>query len=118
MIMTGVILGATIVIGVGLLAKFWNNIISYLKKAIIKVQEMIHTAVVGVKVFLRKTSDGIVQITKNYSRNEETKKWKEQIIRRVLDENDIPHEMRTRLIMEEEFDITDELELQLTGRGG
>lgn len=113
MILTSVIIAATVIIGVGLVAAFWNDILSYLKKAIQKVAEIIHTAVLGVKVFLKKTSDGIIQVTKYYSQNQETKKWKESINRRKIDEDKVPTEMKQRLTLDQEFDITEELEMQM-----
>lgn len=113
MIATALIMGATLIIGVGLAVKFWNKIISYLQKLIEKVAAVIHETVLGVRVFLRKTSDGIMQITKNYSQNQETKRWKETVVKRALNEEEIPKEMRKRLILDEEFDISDELETEL-----
>ncbi len=115
MIATSLILGAALLIGAGLVIKFWNNIISYLKKVIEKITMAIKAAVLWTRVCLRKTSDGIIQITRSYSENTETKKWKETVVRRVIDENEIPKEIRSRLTMDEEFDITDELELKLQG---
>lgn len=114
MIATALILGAGMIIG-GLLATFWNEILDYVKKVITKVGQMIQNTVLGIRVALRKTSDGIIQLTKNYSQDQETKRWKETIVRRTLDENAVPKDKRERLTMEEEFDITDEFELALQG---
>lgn len=113
MISTALIMGAGLIIGIGIVAIFWNNIISYLKKAIPKIGEVIHNSVVGVQVFLRKTTDGIMQITKAYSQNLETRKWKETIVKRKLDEEKVPKDKRERLRMDEEFNITPELENEL-----
>jgi hypothetical protein len=111
MISVALIVGAGIIVGVA--AIFWNNIISYLKKAIQRVQEVIQAVILGVRVFLRKTSDGIMQITKNYSQDQETKRWKETVVRRTLNEDEVPREKRNRLVMDEEFDISEELEMKL-----
>ena len=113
MISTALILGAGLLIGIGLAVTFWNDIISYLKKAIQKVSEVIHATILGVRVFLRKTADGIMQLTKNYSQNQETKRWKETIVCRTLKENEVTRDMRDRLVMDEEFDISEELEMKL-----
>lgn len=114
MIATALIIGAVLLVGTSLLVKFWNSITSYVKKVIDKVSDLIHTAVLGIRVFLRKTSDGFMQITKNYFKNNETKIWEERIVRRPLNANEIPREKRNRLTMDEEFDITDEYENVLT----
>ncbi len=114
MIATALIVGATLLVGITLAIRFWNSIITYLKDAIIKVSEAIHNTVLGVKVFLRKTSDGVMQITKNYSQNAETKKWKETIVKRALSEKEIPKEKRERFTMDAEFDISVEFEAVLT----
>ena len=113
MVASSIIIGAALLVGTGLVIAFWNSIITYLKAAIAKVSKAIHAVILGVRVFLRKISDGIIQITKNYSQNAETKKWKETIVKRKLNENEVPKDIRDRIIMEDEFDITDELELQL-----
>lgn len=113
MISTALILCAGLLIGGGIVAIFWNNIISYLKRAIPKISEVIHDSVAGVKVFLLKATGGIMQITKAYSQNMETKKWKETIVRRTIDEEQVPKEKRERLCMNEEFDITQELQNKL-----
>lgn len=113
MIATTLILGAGLLIGIGLVVKFWNNIISYMKKAIPKVQEAIRIAVDGCRVGLRKTTDAIQQVTRFFSQNRETKVWTETIARRTLEENEIPEEHRERLILEGEFDVSDELEMKL-----
>lgn len=114
MIATSLIIGAALLVGITLTVRFWNSIITYLKDAINKVSAAIHSTVLGVKVFLRKTSDGVMQITKNYSQNAETKKWKETIVKRELKENEIPKETRERLTMDAEFDISEEFEAVLT----
>ena len=113
MIDTSLIMGTVLLAGKTLLEKFWNAITCKIREVIAKVSEIIHSAVLGVKVFLRKTSDGVMHITKNYSQNAETKKWKETVVKRTLNEDEIPPKMRKRLTMDDEFDITDEYEYVL-----
>lgn len=110
MIPVALIVGASLIVGMTLVARFWRSIQSYLIKAIQKVSEAIHRAVLGVRVCLRKTGNIFMQITKNYSQDRETQKWHETIVKRELKENEIPKDKRDRLMMEDEFDISDELE--------
>lgn len=110
MIATALIAGAAFLVGTSLIIKFWNIITANVKEVIAKVREIIHAAVLGVRVFLRKTSDGFMHVTKNYSQNAETKKWKETVVKRTINENDIPKEKRERMTMDAEFDITEEYE--------
>lgn len=117
MILTTVILSAGLLVGAGLVVVFWNNIISYLKKLIDRIKTIVQGTLRGVKVFLRKTTDRVIQITKNYSKDMEKNKWYETVVKRELSENEIPREIRERLIMDDEFDITDELELTIANAG-
>lgn len=113
MIPVALIVGASLIVGMTLVARFWRSIQSYLIKAIQKVSEAIHRAVLGVRIFLKKAGDKVIQITKNYSQDKETRKWHETIVKRELKENEVPKDKRERLMMEDEFDISDELENQL-----
>ncbi|MEG1924663.1 MAG: hypothetical protein RR415_02840 [Ruthenibacterium sp.] len=115
MILTAIILGATVLVGAGLVVTYWNDIISFMKSLVTKLNTMFHGMLMGCKVFLRKMSDRIVQRNKAYSQDAETKKWKETIVTRQLDMDQIPKEQRERLRLDEEFDISDELELKMKG---
>lgn len=110
MVSTALIMGAGLIIGIGIAAVFWNNMISYLKRAISKIEEVIRASVAGVQAFLRKSTDGIMQTTKAYSQNIETKKWRETIVHKTIKEQEVPTEMKKRMRLNEEFNITPELE--------
>ena len=115
MIATAVIIGAGVIIGTGLLIKFWNTILQTVKKIIEKVSNVGKGVLKGVKVFLRRTSDGFVQITKSYSQDIETKKWYETVVKKNLLDDEVPTEIKEKCdALDGEFDITDEFELQLS----
>ena len=112
MIPVAIIVGAALLVGTGLVVVFWNKIITTVRTVIEKIQSVVKGILRGVRVFLRKTSDGVIQITKNYSQDE-NRKWHETVVRRTLSEDEIPKDIRDRLILDKEFDMTDEFERQL-----
>lgn len=110
MIPIALILGATLV-GVGILAAFWNDIVGFLKKAINKVQQIVSGIVYGSKVLLKKMQEGIKEISRHYSKVDQH--WEETTITRTVPESEVPPEFVARAKANEEVDITDELEMQL-----
>lgn len=113
MIGIALVLGAAAIVGVGLIVIFWNEIINFLKRAYEKLKTRVIGVIKGTSVALRKTVDGFERIVRMYSQDNETKKWQETIVRKHLTEDEIPQEFRDRIVDEDEFDITDELEMQI-----
>lgn len=114
MILSVLITGAAIIAGTTLIAKYWNNIIDWLKRAITKVQSLIKGIVYGTKVFIQKTKEGIKEISKHYSQDENGR-WKETLVSREIPASEVPEEiLKKAKYMNEMLDITDELELQLS----
>lgn len=70
MILSALITGAAIIAGGTLIVAYWNNIIDWLKRAITKVKDLIKGVVYGTKVFIQKTKEGIKEISKHYSQDE------------------------------------------------
>lgn len=114
MILTTLVLAAGIIIGVGLLIKYWNNLTAYLKKLAGKLQEFLRSPVEGFRLFLRNAGDFFVEKTVNYSKIPETTRWKETVVTRNIPENQVANEFKQRATLDEEFDITDEYEQVLT----
>ena len=113
MILSTIILAATVVAGASLISKYWNSIIGWLKRAINKVKEIIGAVVYGTKVFIKKMKEAIKEISKHYSQDE-IGRWKETIVTREIPESEVPPEIRAKAMqMNNEVDITEELELQL-----
>ena len=54
MILSALITGAALIVGVSLLARFWNDITEWLKRAFVKVREIVNTVVLGTKIFIQK----------------------------------------------------------------
>ena len=111
MIQVVLALGAVIV-GSGLLAVFWKDILNFLQKAIRKVQQVVEGILYGSKVMIRKISDGFKEISRHYSKLDGV--WQETTITRTVPESQVPKEFRERAARCEELDITDELEMQLS----
>lgn len=112
MLLTALITGAALIAGVGILATYWNNIIDWLKRAITKVAEVVSATVYGSKVLIRKISEGIKEISKHYSKDS-LGRWQETIVTKTIPENEVPKEIREKAESCYEYDLTDELELQL-----
>jgi rhamnogalacturonyl hydrolase YesR len=111
MILLALLIGAVGVI----LANFWQEIKSWLGRVLTKVVEIIKRAIVGFKVFLKKINQTIQQISKMYSRDEKGI-WNVSVSTTVVDENDVPEEVRAKLKNSKgEVDISNELTLQLGG---
>ena len=114
MILSALIMGATLVVGGSLIVAYWNNIIDWLKRAITKVQSLVNHVVYGTKVFIQKINEGIKEISKHYSQDEYGR-WKETVVTREIPASEVPEEIRKKAkYMNELVDITDELELQLS----
>lgn len=104
-------------IGVGaVLATFWDDIVNWLKKAIVKVQEAIRRAIVGFTVFLKKVNSFIKEISKHYSKNEQGR-WEETVVTREVNESEVPAEILAKLeksnSQSQELDISSEMQLKL-----
>ena len=116
MIATALILGATLLVGATLIAKYWNRVIDIMKKAIQKIQIMIAGTVMGSTVFIRKLGDMFQNRTKHYSKSY-MGKWEETIVSYEQTEEEIPEEYRVCVHDNHEYDLTMQLELQLKGNG-
>ncbi|MBU3178392.1 hypothetical protein KPL47_18875 [Clostridium estertheticum] len=112
MIVTALILGAAFLVGASLLTKYWNNVISILKSVITKLKVKIKGIVMGSSVFIKRIGDKFQNRTKHYSKDE-VGKWKETIVTFEQSENEVPEKYRNYATMDDEFDLSPELEMQL-----
>lgn len=110
MILTALLATAGVIAGVSLIARFWNNITEWIKKATQKVIEVVQTAVLGFKVFIKKLAEGFKEISKHYSKN--GVKWQETIVTREIPIDEVPDEILEKAGYNE-TDITDEYEMAL-----
>lgn len=111
MILTGLLLGAVALAGIGIVAAFWNDLVSFLKKAVNKVKQIVNGIVYGCKVFVRKLSEGVKEISRHYSKVDQH--WEETTVTRTINESEVPPEILERANRGQDLDITDELEMQL-----
>lgn len=112
MIVTALILGATFLVGAGLLAKYWNKVIDVLKAVITKLKAKLKGIIMGSTVFIKKIGDKFQNRTKSYT-EDEVGKWKETIVTYEQTENEVPEKYRNYATMDDEFDLSPELEMQL-----
>lgn len=92
---------------------FFTKLLSFLKKTINLVERKTHLAVVGVSTYLKKIGDKLYeQRIKNFSVNE-VGKWKETIVTVKQNEEEVPEKYREYATMDDEFDISDDLEMVL-----
>lgn len=103
---------AGVIIGTGLLAKYWNTAIDFMKKVIYKLQAKVKGMLMGSAIFIKKMGDRYQNRTKHYSKDE-IGKWKETIVTYEQNEDEVPEKYRDYSTLEDEFDLTPELELQL-----
>ena len=109
MLLAGMILG---VVALGALTIFWKDIVTWLQKAINKVQEVIKKTVYGTKVFVQKLREASKEISKHYVK--QGTKWQETVVERKIAYNELPQDIQAKVQYSEmECDITDELKVQL-----
>ena len=106
------ILGASVIVGATLVAKYWRNIVDFLKRVLTKLKQIIKGTIMGSAVFLKRIGDKFQNRTKHYSQNEQGK-WKETIVCYEQDADEIPEKYREYAGFDQEVDLTEELQLQL-----
>ena len=108
MILTALLLG----VAVGaLVAVFWKDIVGWLQRAAEAVKKAIGKIANGVTVAVKKVYYGMKELSRHYTKT--GTQWQETIVSRVISENDVPENIRKRAEMQEEADITDDLNEQL-----
>ena len=114
MIGIALIVGAALIAGGTLLAKYWNRVLDFMKKVISKLDAKLsgNSKLMGTAIFIRKIGNKFQNRTKHYSKDE-IGKWKETIVTYEQEENEIPEEYRKYATEDDEYDLTPELELQL-----
>lgn len=116
MIMMGVFLAlsATLIAG---LAIFWQKMVSWIKKAAEKIQEVLKVAVEGTKTFIVKTQEGFKNKSKYYNKNKLTQEWEETVYTKSVPESEIPPEILMKVRnqeLDQEVSTTEELRLAIS----
>ncbi len=112
MIAIALILGAVALVGTTLIVKYWNKVITFLKNVIPKLKSKIQGMLMGSAVFIRRIGRKFQNRTKHYSKDE-MMRWKETTVVYEMNEEDVPEEYRQYAKENEDYDVTDELEMQL-----
>jgi hypothetical protein len=115
MILAALILG-TLIVGGTLLAVYFREVQKFMQKVIQKLKVSFKTIVQGSTVFIKKIEDKFQTRTKHYSKNE-IGQWKETIVTKTQEEDEVPEKYRTVATMDDEFDITPDFEMELTNNG-
>lgn len=113
MIGIALILATAAIAGTTLIAKYWNKVLSFLKKVSEKLSLRFskNEKIMGVAVYIRRIGEKFQNRTKHYSKDE-MMRWKETTV--VYDMNEeVPEEYRQYTSEYNDYDITDELALQL-----
>lgn len=105
-----ILLAGAVVLGSGLLAKFWNKFIEWINRAAEKIKKFIKGVVQGVKIFIKKMGEAYQEISRYYSQNGTV--WEENIVTRKISESEVPKDIRERADYSER-ELTNELKLQL-----
>ncbi len=112
MILSGLIMGAALIAGTSLVVKFWNTIISWLKRVYDKLRSLIQGVLKGTTIFFKKMGEAAKEISKNYAKV--GTKWQETVVQKSITADEIPEEYRMKMKRNNmEYEFTDELEMQL-----
>ncbi len=112
MIAAALILGALAIVGTTLVAKYFNKILDFLKKVTLKLKAKISGTLMGSCVFIRKLGRKFQNRTKHYSKDE-MMRWKETTVVYEMEEEEVPEEYRQYAKEYEDYDVTDDLAMQL-----
>lgn len=98
------------------LVVFWRKMVEWIKKAVVKIKEVLGVVVKGVRTFIMKTRDGLKNKAKYYNENKITKEWEETVYTKSVDESEVPPEILAKLNAQKigvEVATTEELQLVL-----
>lgn len=90
--------------------------VEWIKKAVVKIKEVLGVVVKGVRTFIMKTRDGLKNKAKYYNENKITKEWEETVYTKSVDESEVPPEILAKLNAQKigvEVATTEELQLVL-----
>ena len=112
MILTALIMGLSVIAGIGIIAIFWNDLVDFIKDTAQKISKAFNRVVYGTKIFLKKILEGVQEIFKHYSKVDGH--WEEITTTRTISESEVPVEILNKVQYGQEVDVTQELELQMT----
>lgn len=99
------------------IAVFWKKILNWLKAAYDKIKEVLHIAVIGTEVFLKRCSEGFQELSHHYSRTPDNQWRKDTVIKQeFVDESEIPDDIKAlaeKTVLNETLNITVQLQEQV-----
>ena len=105
------LLSAALIAG---LAMFWKNIVTWIKKAVNKIKEVLRLTVEGTRTFITKTMEGFKNKSKYYYQNKVTSEWEEVVYTKVVEESEVPPDILAKVrnqSLDVEISTTEELKL-------
>ena len=113
LIPAAILLGVSAV-ALATLTPFWQDIVNFAQKVLTKLQPLFQEEIEGFLVYLKKEAQGLVKkVQKNYMKNE-AGKYTERIVTENILLDDVEAKFRARLRRQDEIDISEELQLELT----
>lgn len=105
-------LAGAAIVGVAVVAMFWKEIVSWMKRIYEKLPASVKENLKGAMAFVKKIGDTFKNLMVYYSYGEKTQKWTETTVSREVDSGSIPAHILKKLKATEQVDITEELEMQ------
>lgn len=106
-----IVAGAAVAVGV--IALFWKEIKAWIDRIYQKLPPSIQENLKGLMAFVQKIDDTYKNIMVYYSYHEDTQKWTETTVSRLVDPNTIPKLILKKSQQIAKVDITDDLQKEL-----
>jgi len=115
MIGIGIILALSAAMITGLLV-FWRKIVTWIKKAVNKIKDVLGITPDGTRTFISRTIDGFRNKSKYYYKNKVTREWEEIVYTKAVDASEIPANILAKVrnqAIDTEVSTTEELKLEI-----
>jgi hypothetical protein len=112
MLLTALLLGATAVAVGSAIAYYWEDIVTWLKRGIQKVSQMVGRAVHGFQFYLEKRKGQLHEKSINYLK--EDNRWHEYTVTREISESEVPAEILQKVRNNNSVDLTQQLAMELS----
>lgn len=108
-----ILLGAALAGGAIVLAVFWKEIVSWVKRVMDRLPDSVKKNLEGVTAFVEKLKGVVKNIMNYYSYDQKTEKWTETVVSREVDPSQIPKNIREQMERRSKVDISDEFQEKL-----
>ncbi len=96
-----------------IVSAFWKQIVSFLKSAYDILPDRVKRLFQGSVTLVRKVGKILKNIIKHYSYNPQEDQWREHIVEKKIEANDVPEHIRNALKKQQEVDVSQEAAEQL-----